>query len=429
VHRRKSSVWKPILTRDRSSSAILTALQLNAERNAMNAPANIESMLADEGSRQHTQEEQEMVLRTPKQQPVAQQQREDHPLAPFRFPQVADTPAPEVAVSQPDPDDSSDTASPTSDTTLCEESAVYSLSQLKSGEGTQAHSAYDGTQRTQAPISKAPRTKKEAAITAQRRRTQHQRYVSTDSAFNVAETASISLRSRAKTNDGLLLFKAKMTRDPMAPPRKPIGHRRKISLNLPVNAPVARPEVLRLLKHPNMDSWNDSPNRAKTVHAITTTSALTPEERDIEYKHRHTFIGTGSLDDFIEALELSTSHTTTKNAVARAFAQLSSTEQLYARQCSTRPDGWELVPRTTLDVLDVTSVDYVVQLQVKLGSVTLRQFLDMIPFDKNNEVAAMSVVEAFCAASHIDSNAGVGASSKARAFRSWIVTQKSNTGN
>jgi hypothetical protein len=425
VHRRKSSVWKPILTRDRSSSAVLTALQLNAERSAMNAPANFESMVVNRSSRQDTQdtqEEQEMGLMTPKQQPVRQQQRENHPLTAFRFPPIEDPSQLERAASQQDPDDSSDSASPTSDTTLFEDSAVYSLNQLKGGEGT-PYSAYDGTQRNQPSVVQAPRAKDEAAsITALRRRARHQRYLSTDSAFD-AETPSIPLRLRAKTNDGLLLFKANTTRDPMAPPPKPTGHRRKFSLNLPVNTPVTRPEVFRLPKHPGIHNWNESPNRANTCNTITTSGALTPEERDLEYKHRHTFIGTGSLDDFIEALEMSSSHTTTKNAVTRAFVQLSSTEQLYARQCSTRPDGWELVSRTTLDVMDVTSVDYVVQLQAKLGSITLRQFLDMTPFDKNNEVAVMSVVEAFYAASHIDAKAGLGASSKARAFRSWIVTQ------
>jgi hypothetical protein len=393
----------------------------------MNAPANIESMVVNGCSRQEpqdTQEEQEMGLMTPKQQPVRQQQRENHPLTAFRFPPIEDASELERRASQPDPNDSSDSASPTSDTTLFEDSVVYSPNQLKGGEGTQADSAYDGTQRNQPSVIQAPRAKDEAAsVTALRRRARHQRYASTDSAFDAPETPSIPLRSRAKTNDGLLLFKANTTRDPMAPPPKPIGHRRKISLNLPVNAPVTRPEVLRLPKHPDIDDRNESPNRVNTCHTITTSSALTPEERDLEYKHRHTFIGTGSLDDFIEALEISSSHTTTKNAVARAFVQLSSTEQLYARQCSTRPDGWELVSRTTLDVMDVTSVDYVVQLQVKLGSITLRQFLDMTPFDKNNEVAMMSIVEAFCAASHIDAKAGLGASSKARAFRSWIVTQ------
>ncbi|RMZ70859.1 hypothetical protein GMOD_00008505 [Pyrenophora seminiperda CCB06] len=147
-------------------------------------------------------------------------------------------------------------------------------------------------------------------------------------------------------------------------------------------------------------------------------------KRDLEYKQRRTFIGTGSLDDFLELLEVSDTHLTTQDAVVRAFVQLSSVEQMYARQFSPEPDGWELVSRIKLDVMDVTSIDYVVHLQVKLGSITLRQFLDMIPFDKNQQAAAMQVVEAFSAASHIDVKANMGTRTKARSFRSWIVTQK-----
>jgi hypothetical protein len=71
-------------------------------------------------------------------------------------------------------------------------------------------------------------------------------------------------------------------------------------------------------------------------------------------------------------------------------------------------------------------MDYVVQLRVKLGSITLRQFLDMVPFDEGDEVAAMRVIEAFSAASHMDAKAGVGTKSKARAFRKWIVTQEAD---
>jgi hypothetical protein len=415
VHRRKSSVWKPILTRDRSSSAVLTALHLNAERSAMHAPEHTESTEVEKTTRQDMQDEQGTAFATPQQ--VVHHQKRENPLTAFRFPQAEDAP-------EPYPDDLSDSVSPTSDTTLFDDSVVYSLNQLKRGESNQTYSAREETERNQTSAAPASRAKREAATPV---RTRHQRHFSTDSGFDTSGTPSIPLRSRAKTNDGLLLLKANTTRDPMAPPPKSIGHRRKISMNLPVNAPVARPNGLQLPKHPPFDSWTELPNCAK-VESITMVGALTPEERDLEYKHRHTFIGAGSLDDFLEALEMSSSHTTTKSAVARAFVQLSSAEQLYARQCSTRAEGWELVSRTTLDVMDVTSVDYVVQLQVKLGSITLRHFLDMTPFDKDNNVAAMLVVEAFCAASHIDSKAGVGASSKARAFRSWIVTQKVDSG-
>jgi hypothetical protein len=73
--------------------------------------------------------------------------------------------------------------------------------------------------------------------------------------------------------------------------------------------------------------------------------------------------------------------------------------------------------------MDVTSVDYIVQLRVKLGSITLRQFLDLIPFDEDDEAAAVHVVEAFSIASHMDTTAAIGTISKAKAFRSWLVEQ------
>jgi hypothetical protein len=145
--------------------------------------------------------------------------------------------------------------------------------------------------------------------------------------------------------------------------------------------------------------------------------------------HRHTFIGTGSLDDLLEILEILPSHNTTKAAVVRAFVRLASAEQLYARQYSTGSNGWDLVSRTTLNVMGVTSVDYIVQLQVKLGSITLRIFLDLIPFDQFNEVSALRVVEAFCVASHMDATVGTGAQSKARTFRRWLVDQKKMDSN
>ncbi|CAN9471713.1 unnamed protein product [Alternaria alternata] len=161
----------------------------------------------------------------------------------------------------------------------------------------------------------------------------------------------------------------------------------------------------------------------EAAYPATKSDTWPAEERDLEYKHRHTFIGTASLDDFIEILEISKTHTTTKGAVARAFVQLASAEQLYARQCSTRNNGWELITPTSLTVMDVTSVDYIVQLRVKLGSITLRQFLDLIPFDEDDEAAAVHVVEAFSIASHMDTTAAIGTISKAKAFRSWLVEQ------
>jgi hypothetical protein len=64
-----------------------------------------------------------------------------------------------------------------------------------------------------------------------------------------------------------------------------------------------------------------------------------------------------------------------------------------------------------------------VQAHVKLGYVALRQFLELIKFDEKDVTNAMGVIEAFCAASHMDRTAGSGAGSKAKAFRSWILSK------
>lgn len=151
---------------------------------------------------------------------------------------------------------------------------------------------------------------------------------------------------------------------------------------------------------------------------------LTQQEAELEYKHRHTFIGTACLDDFLELLEVNTMQDTTRQAVTKTFMALASHEQMYARQCSTCPDGWDVVSRTTPEI---TNSDFIAQLQVKLGSVTLRQFLDLIPFDEYGEVGALQVVKAFSAASHIDAKAHAGPGSKARAFRNYMVGLEDTT--
>lgn len=156
--------------------------------------------------------------------------------------------------------------------------------------------------------------------------------------------------------------------------------------------------------------------------SVTPANTIIQQERELEYKHRHTFIGTASLDDFLEVLDVSPAHTTSKAAVVRAFLLLASSERLLARQASTTPSGWSLVSRTTSDTVNV---DYVEQAHAKLGSIVLRQFLDLIPFDEDEVAGAISVVEAFTACSHLDAK-GSGAGSKAKAFRSWMVRAQSD---
>lgn len=161
----------------------------------------------------------------------------------------------------------------------------------------------------------------------------------------------------------------------------------------------------------------ESPSRAQQ-RPFRRPGALIQREKELEYIHRRIFVGTASLDDLLEFLDLSSGHTTTRHAVVKAFIMLSSNEQIHMRQRSSRERGWDLVTRINPNDADA---GHVVQGRVKLGSITLQRFLDLIPFDAKDEVAAIHAVEAFMAASHIDRQAGSSDDSKGRAFRSWMV--------
>lgn len=149
------------------------------------------------------------------------------------------------------------------------------------------------------------------------------------------------------------------------------------------------------------------------------------EERDLEYKHRHTFVGTASLDDFLGRLDFSATQRTMRSTVVKAFIHLASTEQILARKSSPTPKGWEFVQRTISDTVPASD-DYLMHAQVKLGIITLQGFLDMVPWDDQDQADTMSVVDAFCAASHLDQT--LSRQSKARAFRSWVVREKLGRG-
>jgi hypothetical protein len=389
------------------------ALQLNANRSALTAPP-----LAEPNGQYACDEGSDTVI-------YVSQDVADHEyqiLTAFRFPPTEDDWASKKVVPPPHLQKASETASPASETTLFEDAPLCPINPLRSRESVHSYAAYDDTLRKELPTTSALPVKEYKTTPMTRRYDQHRRYVSSDSPFDVIDTPSTPFRSRAKTNDGLLLFRANPSKEPTVKARES-RHRHKMSLNLPVNAHQNRRDGAGRPQQPDIESWPKPPPDIGVPHHAIRVDVVTAEERDLEYKHRHTFIGTGSLDDSLEILEVSITHIATKSAIARAFVQLASAEQLYARQCSTGYLGWDLVSRTTLAVMDVTSVNYVVQLHVKLGSITLRQFLDLVPFNDVDEVTVMRIVEAFSVASHLDATAGIGTRSKAKAFRSWFIQQ------
>ncbi|KAF2024157.1 hypothetical protein EK21DRAFT_79334 [Setomelanomma holmii] len=306
-----------------------------------------------------------------------------------------------------------DTFSPNSDRTLFEEPEVLVLDRPQATPGSPDYFSFDG-----AEGDPSARTE---VMPAPVRRVRHSRAPSTEPNFRNPKRASLPLRARTKTNEGLLQLQA----NPAKPPERPSSkHERRISLGVPIKAAITQAEGLQRSKFGSLiDTPPQTPRTPRTPKARQPeksgpAASLRQKERDLEYKHRHTFIGTASLDDFLEVLDVSSEHMTTKAAVGKAFLILASSERLLARQASSTAAGWDLVSRT---IPDVVNTDYVIQAHVKLGSITLWQFMELIPFDDQEEAPAMSVVEAYSAASHMDSKAGVGATSKAKVFRSWMV--------
>jgi hypothetical protein len=223
---------------------------------------------------------------------------------------------------------------------------------------------------------------------------------------------SIPLHARRKTNDGLLGFRANPVRsDRRDSPNRTINHRRKMSLGIPVNVRSTFPAI------PSLTSTPTSSDSFKTPEPEP--CSFERKEKELEYKHHHTFIGTASLNDFLENLDVSlVRNTTTKAKVIKAYTTLAAAEQLQARQQSLDGEGWELVAR--IDAMRIQT-DYVSLQQIKLGHISLCQFLDLLRFDESECVDVVSVAEAFCAASHLDMKAGADNGSKAKAFRSWVV--------
>ena len=399
-HQRRPSMWRMgLLYLDRGDSGILAALKsAGGHDNTRQPPGSPQAQFSP------TSEAEQRVLDGRSRRRSLSQSS------------VQWVPPPEgtaVKFGHPRAKPEGDTFSPNSDRTLFEEPEILSLDRSQGVPSSPDYFSFDnvnGDQATSTEVMPAPIQK----------RVRHSRAPSTEPNFRNAKRASLPLRARTKTNEGLLQLQA----NPSKAERPTSQHERRISLGIPLKPAIAQAEGLPRSKFGSLiDTPPQTPKTPRTPRTRAPeksgpAATLRQKERDLEYKHRHTFIGTASLDDFLEVLDVSEEHTTTKAAVGKAFLILASSERLLARQASSTSTGWDLVSRT---IPDVVNTDYVVQAHVKLGSITLWQFLDLIPFNDEEEAGAMSVVEAYSAASHMDSKAGVGAASKAKAFRSWMV--------
>ena len=110
--------------------------------------------------------------------------------------------------------------------------------------------------------------------------------------------------------------------------------------------------------------------------------------------------------------------------MAKAFVKLSSKEQLLAREASLAPEDWEFIHRTTTDMGNEYG-DYIFQERVKLGSISLKAFLELIMWD-GDDADVLVVISAFQVASvmncKIEQSGG-----KAKPFRSWLAQSHFNS--
>ncbi|OAL53789.1 hypothetical protein IQ07DRAFT_502245 [Pyrenochaeta sp. DS3sAY3a] len=332
-----------------------------------------------------------------------------------------------------------DSLSPSSDNPMFEEPEVYSLDRSREEANTNFRDYFAAQDAQKDRLIKSDGE----SPPLQPRRVRHRPRAPSSVSFTTGDKPSVPFPARTKTNEGLLQLhmgaevpKSPQLGDSPKTPRftTPVvdRHRRKVSLGLPLRSLTGRPDSFH---HPNIASICGAPpdtppqtpatdratsNALKQRERELAAASQKQKERDLEYKHRHTFIGTASLDDFLEVLDISPQHMTTKASVVRAFVVLASSERLLARQASATPNGWDLVSRIASDM---TNNDYLVQAHIKLGSITLGQFMDLIYFDEREEASALSVTEAFSAASHLDSKNDGGTGSRARSFRSWMAQQ------
>ena len=254
VRRKNLSMWKPTFNHNRTSSPVLVALQLNTERSTQGLSYNAQSIRTSKRDTDNTCD----ALGKRIAQPQYTGHLHEQDPGSFHFPQVNKP----TTLGALNPNSYSErlSISPNSDTTLVEEPAKSPYDSLEGGVSIQS---YEGI----------PTPTKLSSV-------RHRRHLSFNSKFDTVRAASNPSRSRSKSNDDLLSFKASPFRGPTDKTTR-CRHRRKISLNLPVKAQVVQPEISARRKLPELSCWAESSHHLQTAQNTAMTSALTPEERDL----------------------------------------------------------------------------------------------------------------------------------------------------
>ncbi|KAF1952133.1 hypothetical protein CC80DRAFT_508191 [Byssothecium circinans] len=133
-------------------------------------------------------------------------------------------------------------------------------------------------------------------------------------------------------------------------------------------------------------------NSAKE-HEDGPSPELPPASYDWTAELTGTFLGTQSLYDFFNALDLDESCTTTRASVITAFFDIVKADRIASKLPA--------LPITSAKPLDLAK-SFVTSKTINIDGVSLGTFLNLMSFDKNDQVDGAAVLKAFKAAAALD---------------------------
>jgi hypothetical protein len=177
-------------------------------------------------------------------------------------------------------------------------------------------------------------------------------------------------------------------------------------------------------------------------NAAGNVAALFLEKRSLEYLHRNIFLGTTSLNTFLENLPMTFTCScplrnkatrgindtcpcpimTTKKDITSTFSALAKKEQEFMRSKSQNREGWDLLREIDLACENNSVVSLA---RIQLGSIMLGEFLDYVgPEGREGTVSVKAVAKAFEKACRTDRKREWDSSSKAAAYRRSLNAQE-----
>ncbi|KAF2744100.1 hypothetical protein M011DRAFT_196869 [Sporormia fimetaria CBS 119925] len=231
----------------------------------------------------------------------------------------------------------------------------------------------------------------------------------------------LPLAKRRRNTHGLLDLQTSAVREaPATVGPDGAKHKRSQSLKLPIMIKPYWDKATALQVNPATPS-------SMYNHRIAQLQKQRVAEQELQYLHQHIFIGTASMDDFLNALVMSPDHMTRSSDVIRAFAMLAEREQECFRRKAMFCDRemWELV-RPVDPAAD--NEDFLSLTHIRLGTVSLEEFFCKLECRNPSReclIPVVAVMKTFERMSRKDiERERDGYMTRAAVFRKWYVDEQ-----